>query len=138
MPDTYHETYTPSPDPETALLQHELSEAHKTIRALMRQLNKEQQRHAETVRAQKKTIANMEEAGRERISLRNERAMWQARAEAEQVAMPFKIGGLTIDMTADEVEAIRKALARLYQPDTESNTERLKTWNAALDGLDES
>src|SRR5215211_3481977 len=88
-------------DPDVAWLQHELSEAHKTIRTLLRQLSKEQQRHAETVRAYDKTVANLVEAGRENAALERERNMWRARAEDS--AMPFKIGGLTLDLTPAEV-----------------------------------
>ncbi len=126
---------TPTPhDPDVALLQNELSEAHKTIRTLLRQLAKEQQRHAETVRAYDKTIANLAEAGRERTTLERERDMWRSRAEG--AAVPFKIGGLTLELTPDEISAIRKAMARLHHPDAGGDAERMKDWNAALDPLD--
>lgn len=138
MPPIPHETYTPSPDPETALLQRELSEAYKTIKALTRQLSKEQQRHAETIRAQKKTQENLTEAGHERTVLEQECAVWKARAEADPGPVPFTIGGLTIDMTADEVLAIRKALARLYHPgESGGDAARFAAWNAALDPLEQ-
>lgn len=121
-------------DPDVAWLQHELSEAHKTIRTLLRQLSKEQQRHAETVRAYDKTVANLVEAGRENTALERERNMWRARAEDS--AMPFKIGGLTLDLTPAEVSAIRKAMARLHHPDAGGDLERMKAWNSALDPLE--
>jgi hypothetical protein len=133
MPEADLETPTPH-DPDVALLQNELSEAHKTIRTLLRQLTKEQQRHAETVRAYDKTVANLVEAGRERTALERERDMWRSRAEG--AAVPFKIGGLTLELTPDEVSAIRKAMARLHHPDAGGDAERMKDWNAALDPLD--
>src|SRR5689334_22236422 len=83
-------------DPDVVLLQRELSEAHKTIRTLLRQLSKQQERHAETVRAYDKTVANLVEAGRESTVLEQERDMWRARAEC--ATMPFKIGGLTLEL----------------------------------------
>src|SRR5690242_15683735 len=46
-------------DSELARLQKELSEAHKTIRSLLRQISKEQARHAETARAYNLTVANL-------------------------------------------------------------------------------
>lgn len=134
MSDTHHEPSTPAPNPEVALLQHELGEAHKTIRALTRQLSKEQQRHAEIVRAHTKTIANLAEAGREHSALEHDLQAWRSRAES--AAVPFKIGGLTLDLTPDEVRAIRKAMARLHHPDAGGDAERMKSWNAALDPLE--
>ena len=121
-------------DPDVAWLQQELSEAHKTIRTLLRQLDKEQRRHAETVRAYDKTVANLVEAGRENTALERERNMWRSRAEGG--AMPFKIGGLTLELTPAEVSAIRKAMARLHHPDAGGDLERMKAWNAALDPLE--
>ena len=35
-----------------------------------------------------------------------------------------------------EISAIRKAMARLHHPDTGGDSERLKSWNAALDALE--
>jgi hypothetical protein len=115
-------------------LQNELNEALKTIRSLRRQLSKEQQRQAETERAQNMTIANLADAGREQKALRRERDMWRKRAEG--ALTPFHIGGLTIDLTPAEVRAIRKAMARLHHPDTGGDAERMKAWNAALDPLE--
>ena len=124
----------PPADPDIALLQRELSEAHKTIRTLMRQLSKQQERHAETVRAYDKTVANLKEAGRESTQLEQERDMWRGRAENSTT--PFKIGGLTLELSPDEVSAIRKAMARLHHPDHGGDLERMKAWNSALDPLE--
>ena len=125
---------TPSTEGDSTWLQKELDEAHKTIRTLLRQLSKEQQRHAETARAYTLTVANLVEAGRENTLLSRERDMWRARAEG--ALTPFKIGGLTIELTPAEVSAIRKAIARLHHPDTGGDAERMKAWNAALDPLE--
>ena len=124
----------PPVDPDVAWLQHELSEAHKTIRTLLRQLSKQQERHAETVRAYDKTVANLAEAGRETTLLEQERDMWRGRAEC--ATTPFKIGGLTLELSPDEVRAIRKAMARLHHPDHGGDLERMKAWNSALDPLE--
>jgi len=115
-------------------LQNELNEALKTIRSLRRQLTKELQRQTETERAQKMTIANLADAGREQVELRRERDMWRKRAEG--ALTPFHVGGLTIDLTPAEVGAIRKAMARLHHPDMGGDAERMKAWNAALDPLE--
>jgi chromosome segregation ATPase len=122
------------PEHETSLLQHELEEAHKTIRTLLRQISKEQERHAEIARAYDKTVANLMEITRENAQLERERDMLRARVESS--GMPFRVGGTTLDLTPAEVSAIRKAMARLHHPDTGGDVERMKTWNAALDPLE--
>ena len=124
----------PPGEADLAWLQHELDEAHKTVRTLLRQLSKEQQRHAETARACNLTVANLAEIARQNTLLKRERDLWRARAESG--AMPLTIGGLTLDLTPDEVSAIRKAMARLHHPDVGGDPERMKAWNAALDPLE--
>jgi hypothetical protein len=127
-----HTTLLPDSDP--SLIQHELEEAHKTIRQLLRQINKEQARYDEIARAYNKTVANLTEVTRENAVLEHERNMWRARAE--HTSPQYAIGGLTLDLTPDEVGAIRKAMARLHHPDAGGNAERMKAWNAALDPLE--
>ena len=122
----------PPNDGELAWLQKELEEAHRTIRSLLRQLSKEQTRHAETARAYNLTVANLVEATRQNAQLEHERDMWKARAEGQGTS--FTVGALTL--TPAEVGAIRKAMARLHHPDTGGDVERMKLWNAALDPLD--
>jgi len=122
----------PPIDGELDWLQQELSEAHKTIRSLLRQLSKEQTRHAETARAYNLTVANLVEATRQSAQLEHDRDMWKARAEGQ--AAPFTAGTLTL--TPAEISAIRKAMARLHHPDAGGDAERMKLWNAALDPLD--
>jgi hypothetical protein len=121
-------------EPDADLLQRELEEAHKTIRALLRQIDKEQARHAEITRAYNKTVANLMEITRENAQLERERDSWKARAEGNST--PFRIGGTTLELTQAEVSAIRKAMARLHHPDTGGDIERMKAWNAALDPLE--
>lgn len=123
------------PEQDSAWLQHELDEAHKTIRTLLRQISKEQARHAEIARAYDKTVANLMEITRENAQLERERDMWRARAEG--AGLPFKIGGSTLELTPTEVSAIRKVMARLQHPDAGGDIERMKLWNAALDPLDQ-
>jgi post-segregation antitoxin (ccd killing protein) len=122
----------PPGDTELAWLQRELDEAHRTIRSLLRQLSKEQTRHAETARAYNLTVANLVEATRQSALLEHERDMWKARAEGQ--AAPFTAGPLTL--TPAEISAIRKAMARLHHPDAGGDVERMKLWNAALDPLE--
>lgn len=128
-------------DPATidpAWLLNELKEAHQTIRALLRQLRKEQDRHAEIARAYNKTVANLVEITRENVALERERDMWKARAEsAMREQTTVKIGNIPFALTAAEISAIRKAMARLHHPDAGGDAERMKLWNAALDPLEE-
>jgi chromosome segregation ATPase len=124
----------PDGEPDAGLLRRELEEAHKTIRALLRQIDKEQARHAEITRAYNKTVANLMEITRENAQLERERDSYKARAEG--TATPFRIGGSTLELTQAEVSAIRKAMARLHHPDTGGDVERMKAWNAALDPLE--
>ena len=114
--------------------QRELEESHKTIRSLLRQVSKEQARHAEIARAYEKTVANLMEISRENAQLERERDQWRARAEG--AGLPFRFGHSTLELTASEVSAIRKAMARLHHPDTGGDIERMKLWNAALDPLE--
>ena len=124
----------PLSDGDLAWLQKELEEAHRTIRSLLRQLSKEQTRHAETARAYNLTVANLVEATRQSAQLEHDRDMWKARAEG--TLTPLKIGGLMLELTAAEVSAIRKAMARIHHPDRGGDPERMKAWNAALDPLE--
>jgi diadenosine tetraphosphatase ApaH/serine/threonine PP2A family protein phosphatase len=119
---------------DPALLEQELAEAHKTIRALLRQLDKERGRYDECLRAYNKTVANLTEIVRANMLLERELDEW--RRKGERAGVPVQIGGLGISLTADEVSAIRKAMARLHHPDTGGDAERMKLWNAALDPLE--
>jgi chromosome segregation ATPase len=128
---------------DLALLQHELDEAHKTIRGLLRQMRKDQARYDEIARAYHKTVANITEIARQntmlehdRVVLEHDRDLWKARAECAAPAVGIR--GLTLDLTLAEIGAIRKAMARLHHPDAGGDAERMKLWNAALDPLEAS
>jgi hypothetical protein len=117
-------------------LQSELAEAHATIRSLMRQIKKEQDRHAEISRAYTKTVANLVEAMRENTTLARECELLRAQINSGAGAPPL-LDGLELAPTPPEIGAIRKAMARLHHPDAGGDTERMKTWNAALDRLEQ-
>jgi hypothetical protein len=121
---------------DVSWLQNELLEAHKTIRSLLRQLSKEQARYAEAMRAYNLTVENLMEITRENTMLTRDRDMWKARAE--KGSRPINLKGISLDLTASEVRAIRKAMARLHHPDVGGDSERMKAWNAVLDPLEES
>ena len=118
---------------DSVKLRRELEEAHKTIRSLLRQLDKDQVRHHETTRAYNMTVANIMDMTRENTALARERDEWRARAEGQpsvfDVNLPFP------RLTAEEAAAIRKAMARLYRGDPNKDPERLKLWNALLEPL---
>ena len=120
-------------DNEVAWLQRELAEAHKTIRSLLRQISKEQARTAETGRAYNLTVANLVEATRQNALLEHELNTWKARAEGK----PAPFTPEKLNLTPEEVGAIRKAMARLHHPDAGGDIERMKLWNAALDPLED-
>jgi chromosome segregation ATPase len=126
--------FAPTIEADTSWLQRELDEAHKTIRSLLRQIDKEQARYQEIARAYNLTVANLVTITHENSALERERDMWRARAQS--VPVPFQLGSDTLTLTPAEVSAIRKAIARLHHPDTGGDSERLKAWNAALDTLE--
>lgn len=130
---------------EYDLLRRELAEAQAMSRGLRRQLEKALQSANEAQRAHAKMVATLTETMRENTTLANERDVWRTKAqrlEAGLSAEPggerpvIEIGALAGQLTEDEVNAIRKAMARLHHPDVGGDTERMKAWNAALDRLD--
>lgn len=123
-----------SPDHERAWLQHELSEARATMRSLMRQIEKDQSRAAEIARAYKLTVTNLVEITRQNAEIERERDLWRLRATA--VAPMPTFGDGTLTLTAEEIGAIRRAMARLHHPDTGGDAQRMQIWNAALDAME--
>lgn len=126
--------YGPSAESDSVWLRDQVAEAHKTIRTLLRQLSKEQARHTETTRAYNLTVANLREAARENAQTVRELNEWKARAE--RTPYGASLGDLPLRLSADEVHAIRKAMARLHHPDLGGDPERMKHWNAILDPLE--
>ena len=62
------------------LLQRELDEAHRTIRALMRRLAEEQEQQRKTHHAYEQMKQNIIEINREQAMVERERNMWRLRA----------------------------------------------------------
>lgn len=125
------------------LLRRDLLEARVEIRALRRQLEKAMASATEAQRAHAKMVVTLTETMRENTSLTNERDMWRTRAERlesglsadSETAAPIDISVLASQISPDELNAIRKAMARLHHPDLGGNPERMKAWNAALDRI---
>ncbi len=117
-------------------LQSELAEAHGTIRTLLRQIKKEQDRHAEISRAYTKTVANLVEAMRENTALNRECDLLRGQLEGKQIDDDTQLHGLDLHLSLPEVGAIRKAMARLHHPDAGGDSDRMKLWNAVLDQLE--
>lgn len=143
-----HEELSPSDEGismrEYELLRRQLDEAHAQSRSLRRQLDKAMAAVAEAQRAHAKMVATLSETMRENTVLTNDRDMWRSRAQRLEAGLtadpygeplPFDIGGLAGQLSDDEVNAIRKAMARLHHPDVGGNPDRMKAWNAALDRL---
>lgn len=116
----------------TELLQRELDEAQRMIRTLMRRLADEQQQQLQTRQAYEQMKQNIIEMNREHIQTERERDMWRLRAEqhAPMCNDQFPL------LKADEVNAIRRAMARLHHPDHGGDTERMKQWNKFLDQVE--
>jgi hypothetical protein len=99
----------------------------------MRRLADEQEQQAKTKHAYEQMKSNIMEMNREFAAVERERDLWRQRAE--------QTGGLEWlealpQLTADEVSAIRRAMARLHHPDQGGDSERMKEWNKVLDRLD--
>lgn len=125
------------------LLRRELIEARAEIRTLRRQLEKALASATEAQRAHAKMVVTLTETMRENTSLANERDMWRTRAQRLESGLsadgettaPIDISTLASQITPDELNAIRKAMARLHHPDVGGDPERMKAWNAALDRI---
>lgn len=126
------------------LLRRELAEAQALNRGLRRQLEKALQSANEAQRAHAKMVATLTETMRENTSLANERDVWRAKAqrlesglspESGAVSHAIDVSALAGQISEDEANAIRKAMARLHHPDVGGDPERMKAWNAALDRL---
>lgn len=140
VPERLMPTDNPPTQREFEALQRELSEAHAMNRGLLRQLKKAQEAAAEAQRAHAKMVTTLTETMRENTTLSIERDTWKARAQRHDLhedsdfyGAPVDIRALAEQITEDEANAIRKAIARLHHPDLGGDPERMKAWNAALD-----
>jgi len=113
----------------TELLQREIAEAHRTIKALMRRLADEQEQSHKTQTAYEQMKNNIVEMNREHAIVERERDMWRYRAEQNGLGN----GDFLPVLTAEEVSSIRRAMARLHHPDTGGDSDRMKQWNKLLD-----
>ncbi|NNJ13465.1 hypothetical protein EKD04_024370 [Chloroflexales bacterium ZM16-3] len=129
---------------EYELLHRELAEAHVQNRSLRRQLEKALAAVTESQRAHAKMVATLTETMRENTILTNDRDIWRTRAQRLDAGLsadpyteqlPADVSTLAGQLSEDEVNAIRKAMARLHHPDVGGDPERMKAWNAALDRL---
>ncbi|WP_129626498.1 hypothetical protein [Candidatus Oscillochloris fontis] len=128
---------------EYTLLRNELNEAHVQNRSLRRQLEKALAAVTEAQRAHAKMVNTLSETMRENMVLTNDRDMWRHRAQrlaAGLTAEPehdphLDLTRLSGHLSEDEINAIRKAMARLHHPDVGGNPDRMKAWNATLDRL---
>jgi cell division septum initiation protein DivIVA len=120
---------------ENRKLRQELKQAQRTV-------SKAEQSSAEAQRAHQKMVQTLTETMRENTELVMERDLWRARARRANAAaedayiaadLEATIG---IDISDDEVRAIRKAIARVHHPDSGGNAERMKLWNATLDRIE--
>lgn len=123
-----------TPEQELHWLNHELAEARATIRQLRRQIEREQARYSEISRSYKLTVENLQEIARHNTELEREREIWRTRAGSMPAAPTFGEGSFRL--TADEISAIRRAMARLHHPDTGGDAQRMQIWNATLDALE--
>ncbi|HEY1012908.1 MAG TPA: hypothetical protein VGE07_09425 [Herpetosiphonaceae bacterium] len=130
------ETPGPFADRDRAWLERELQAARIAARETQRRLQKLEHQLAETTRAYNKTVENMMEIVRENMALAGECERWRNQSHRAE----FHDDGSLIPLqqvTPDEARAIRKAMARLHHPDLGGNPERMKSWNAVLDRLED-
>jgi uncharacterized protein (DUF1786 family) len=86
-------------------------------------------------------VETLTETMRENTALTIERDMWRSRAQRLNIPVEppvVNVGAMLgmLQMTDEEVNAIRKAIARLHHPDSGGNAERMKLWNASLDRVE--
>jgi hypothetical protein len=113
------------------LLKHEINEAHRTIRVLMRRITSEQEQQAKTQHAYEQMKQNIIEMNREYAVVEREREMWRMRAEQSGIHWNDQLPHLD----DAEINAIRRAMARLHHPDHGGDSNRMKQWNKLLDQM---
>ena len=75
---------------------------------------------------------NIIEINREQAMVERERNMWRMRAEQQGMISSDNLPVLT----SDEINAIRRAMARIHHPDRGGDIDRMKLWNKLLDTLE--
>ncbi|PDW03957.1 hypothetical protein [Candidatus Viridilinea mediisalina] len=144
QPDELPVTTKSSAECETELLRRELAETQQLVRGLRRQLEKAHDAANEAKRAHAKMVNTLTETMRENTTLVHERDFWRTRAQRLEAGLSteLELEHPVVDMSAlsnqiseEEANAIRKAMARLHHPDVGGNPDRMKAWNAALDRL---
>ncbi len=123
------------PSREVAALQRELEMAYRTIRTLERRARKAEAGSAELARAYQLTVANLVKTTSACAMLERERDEWRQRAASHEDG-PSMFGG-RLALTAAEIGALRKTMARLHHPDAGGDVERMKAWNTLLDTLEQ-
>lgn len=144
QPDELPITTKSSTEHETELLRRELAETQQLVRGLRRQLEKAHDAASEAKRAHAKMVNTLTETMRENTTLSHERDFWRTRAQRLEAGLNTEleleqpvidISTLSNQISEEEVNAIRKAMARLHHPDVGGSPDRMKAWNAALDRL---
>jgi hypothetical protein len=129
---THHNDFSTRKETDIVeLLKHEIAEAHRTIRALMRKIDATQEQQARTQHAYEQMKQNIIEMNREHTLVEREREMWRMRAEQSG----FEWGDQMPNLSSDEINAIRRAMARLHHPDHGGDSNRMKQWNKLLDQM---
>lgn len=118
----------------------ELEALNAENRKLRRQLHKAEQAVAEARRAHAKMVETLTETMRENTALSIERDMWKGRVQRGSYVTDEgeirELAGIG-QITEAEINAIRKAMARLHHPDAGGDAERMKRWNVTLDRLEQ-
>lgn len=119
---------------ELAWLVHELEQTQATRGRLLRQIEQEQASHQHIMHTYKRIVDHLVEISRQNMELERERDLWRSRLSASGMTT---ILDEQINLTTDEISAIRRAMARLHHPDAGGDTERMQLWNAVLDQLEQ-
>ena len=98
----------------------------------MRRLAEEQEQQRKTHHAYEQMKQNIIEINREQAMVERERNMWRMRAEQQGMISSDNLPVLT----SDDINAIRRAMARLHHPDRGGDIDRMKLWNKLLDTLE--
>ncbi len=116
-------------------LERELDAAEASARDLHRRLKKMEEQFRETKHAYDKTVANMLSIVQENLQLTHECERLRISLQHEQAGTVAHPSGLP-RLSAEELSAIRRAMARLHHPDAGGDAQRMQYWNALLDQIE--